>query len=110
MGDSRLPHLPDKAPSTATPTVADKNKVCALKGGIYGFAASARDLGLSPQDTFARAKAMNHEPTISDDYLKKAINQVYFDSGFANAGGPPLQVQVASACAAGQPIGFAPLK
>jgi hypothetical protein len=90
----------------------ERIRVCTFKGAFYAAAATSRDQGQSPQDTFAYIKSLRQRigVNISDQYIKTAINQVYFDPGFLRAGGTPLQYQVMQACAANKPLGFQPLK
>lgn len=75
----------------------DRQLKCYREGSIFQQAASQRDINLSPQQTFSILK--NEKlPGIDEAFIKKAINLVYFNQGFANAGGQALMMQVAQQC------------
>lgn len=73
---------------------ADAN-YCSLLGSVYQTAAMARDLGRPPE--FALQMTSPYQ-RIAEKDRKAAINQVYFDSAFTNAGGRALEMQVVQAC------------
>lgn len=109
-GVTSAPQNQPAVPKTDTAIESDKVRVCAIKGGIYRSAAFSRDQGQSPQDAFRYAEALTRAaPSIPEQFVKNAVNQVYFDPGFAYAGGEALQMQVALMCT-GQRPAFQPLK
>jgi hypothetical protein len=78
------------------------------QGVTYQQAASYRDEGVSPQSAFASLKSLKDQG-VNEGFLKGAINRVYFDPGFVNAGGEALRDQMANICL--HPQGrFKPLK
>ncbi|SAK53328.1 hypothetical protein AWB78_01315 [Caballeronia calidae] len=79
------------------PSERDVMNICMLEGAIYRQAASSRDSGNSPQMA-RQGLAWTKSEGFSDRFVKTAINNVYFDPGFANAGGEALANQVAEHC------------
>ena len=76
-----------------------KEDVCTYKGLSYKLAAEERDATFAPQQTYqVLSKMYLHPPEITEKTLKNLINQVYFDSGFVNAGGEALLIQVRNLC------------
>lgn len=71
--------------------------LCLMEGSAYRQAASYRDDGMSPQNALSYMKAYG-QYGIQDDFLKRAINSVYFDGRFAGAGGKALSDQMADMC------------
>jgi hypothetical protein len=74
-----------------------KTNLCLREGAIYQSAASMRDSGMPPQQTLRTLSSMEQQG-IDETFVKHAINQVYFDPGLTNAGGPALGHQVANLC------------
>lgn len=56
-----------------------------------------RDRGMSPEDAL-RFSGSFLGPHIDADYIKFAINTVYFDPRFVNARGEALSNQMTTAC------------
>ncbi|WP_124534168.1 hypothetical protein [Burkholderia cepacia] len=75
----------------------EKQRICFMKGAIYRQAASMRDDAMSPQITFSALKSFEQNG-IKEQFLKNAINQVYFDRRFINAGGQALANQISGIC------------
>ncbi|KWF29891.1 hypothetical protein [Burkholderia pseudomultivorans] len=63
----------------AAPVPDDVAAKCTDSASVFSFAATFRDTGISPQDTFARMKAPAFRRSVPDDALKEIINLVYFD-------------------------------
>jgi hypothetical protein len=83
-----------------SPAVQEQQRetnLCLREGAIYQSAASLRDGGVPPQQALHTLSSMEQQG-ISEAFVKHAINQVYFDPGFANAGGQALGHQVANLC------------
>lgn len=81
---------------------------CSLKSDLYVSAASLRDHGMAPQS--AREVLSSYKGKyISADTIKTAINTVYFDGGFQNAGGTLLKRQVLDVCLNGPGQRYKPL-
>ncbi|WP_430229737.1 hypothetical protein [Paraburkholderia tropica] len=83
--------------STAVQEQQRKTNLCLREGAIYQSAASMRDSGMPPQQTLRTLSPMEQHG-ISEEFVKHAINQVYFDPELTNAGGPALGHQVANLC------------
>lgn len=102
------------AASTACAGAVYENKTqyCAAKGSIFQNSADIRNMGRSPKDALDVARGFESTGTyaITSDYIKRAINLVFFDSGFTNAGGMPLQQQVMNDCMRDGKPKFEPLK
>ena len=89
-------------------TTPDEMTTCALKSDLYMSAASLRDQGMSPQS--AREVLSSYKGKyISADTIKTAINTVYFDGGFQNAGGILLKRQILDVCLNGPGQRYKPL-
>jgi hypothetical protein len=73
---------------------ADAN-YCSLLGTVYQNAAYMRDAGNPPEMALQMTAAYK---VVDVATRKKAINLVYFDQRFVNAGGAALQMQVMQAC------------
>lgn len=73
---------------------ADAN-YCSLLGSVYETAAHARDNGNPPEMALQMTGPYQR---IEESKRKAAINQVYFQPAFVNAGGAPLRMQVMQAC------------
>lgn len=88
-----------------------KNIVCQLRGEVFSSAAQIRDQGGDPKTAYGVAgqyiKPVND---IDSAYVKKAVNLVFFDPAFANAGGPRLAQQIADLCLNDGKPKFQPLK
>ena len=100
--------------ATTSKHPAQKNKLldCAIRGEIFSRAAMLRDEGVTPQETlhFTEGYAKSKELQISIAYIKNAINLVYFDPRFTNAGGPNLANQIREDCMRNGKPEFEPLK
>lgn len=89
---------------------------CRAKGDIFRSAAELRDQGNSPEGAFPTVaggwinKQIAPIPGITKDFVKNAINAVYFDPAFANAGGPRLAAQIENLCLSGGKPRFKPLR
>jgi hypothetical protein len=68
---------------------------CSLLGTVYQNAANMRDQGNSPDMALQMTAAYREVDEVT---RKKAINLVYFDPRFTQAGGYALQSQVMQAC------------
>lgn len=90
------------AASVASAGAVYENKIqyCTAKGSIFQNSADIRNMGRSPKDALdvARGFESTGNYAISQEYIKRAINLVFFDPGFTNAGGMALQQQVMNDC------------
>lgn len=79
---------------------ARKDAICGMKGLVFSAAADARDDGASPKSAFGRANQWSrfNSPGVDAAFTKKAVNLVYFDPAFANAGGQRLEFQIKELC------------
>lgn len=78
-----------------------KFKHCVFVAAAYQYVGSTRDHGMSPEqslDSTIAAFGPGTSGNLPDNQLKEIINQMYFDPGFAGAGGEPLRVQVLDVC------------
>ena len=100
--------------NAATPGGLYENKTqyCSAKGYVFSNAAESRGLGMSPQSAFDSSLGLESSGKyqISRDYIKRAVNLVYFDPGFTNAGGFPLQQQIMDDCMRDGKAKFQPLQ
>ena len=71
---------------------------CVQLGGIYRSVAHMRDRGLTPQEILQFSQGAADSIKLNQKEIKKIINLVYFDAGFARAGGMALQVQIYNVC------------
>lgn len=96
---------------TFTPQ-GQKIRGCSDRGGVFYQALAMRDLGRSPQEAFEQIKSMEIKGKypITIDYIKNAINLVYFDQGFINAGPDAVSMQVRDLCMRDGKPKFQPLK
>jgi hypothetical protein len=78
----------------ANANAADAN-YCSQVGSVYQNAAQMRDLGNPPEMALDMTRSYQR---VSEKEKKAAINRVYFDPAFTNAGGTALQMQVMRAC------------
>lgn len=90
----------------------DKFTGCIFSGGIFQHAAVFRDHGLSPEEALRTMKpgASEGKFGISIEFIKKAINLVYFDPGFTYASGDALAAQIRTLCMRDWKPQFQPLK
>lgn len=84
----------------ATPALAADRITCMMEGQVFKTAASYRDQGMSPTQALAAVSGYERiqSGSVTPEFVKKAINLVYFDGGFAAAGGDALSQQMAEAC------------
>lgn len=68
---------------------------CVQKATVYRLAAQYRDEGMSPQQTLEFMHGLNYA---SERFYKTAINNVYFDRRFADAGGEGLYDAIEAVC------------
>jgi hypothetical protein len=85
------------AMASAQPISAEKQNDCARKAEVFEIAAANRDGNISPQDTFSSFKRANYVG-VTDDFLKRAINLVFFDPSFHNSRGQSLMLQMLQVC------------
>jgi hypothetical protein len=75
---------------------------CSQKADIFTSAAQARDTGEPPQDFYnfkvQSFNAMHDKDGLTIEFIKKAVNLVYFDPQFSQAGGQALYNQALEAC------------
>ncbi len=89
---------------------------CRAKGNIFRMATDIRDQGSPPEAAYNIAaggwltKEVGNLAGINKEFIKKAINKVYFDPDFINAGGPLFERQVYDNCMNGGKPKFQPLK
>lgn len=91
----------------------DQYLACRIKGEIFESAASSRDSGRPPELALNMvAGYLNGPPLpgVTKEFMKKAVNSVYFDSAFENAGGPRLSGQITELCLTGGKPRYQPLK
>jgi hypothetical protein len=95
---------------------AEKQISCSAIGTTYLMAAGDRDAGRSPEQAYQIiAGGFLHAGAtpvagINKESIKKAINAVYFDPAFTNAGGQRLADQVMNDCMRDGKPQFQPLK
>jgi hypothetical protein len=85
---------------TAEAAKPDDGVACNIKGEIYQSAASSRDQGMPPETAYGIASGYlkSGYTSINKQFLKDAINQVYFDQRFANARGAIFRRQMTDFC------------
>lgn len=89
---------------------------CRVKGEVFKNAAELRDQGGSPEWAYPIVaggwlnKQVAPIPGIDKEFVKQAINMVYFDPAFINAGGQRLASQVEGYCLRDGKPQFKPLK
>ena len=71
--------------------------ICLLKSSAYETAAAMRNAGMPPQNTFNGLLGFAKDG-VTTEWLKGAINEVYFDARFVNAGGEALGRQMYDLC------------
>lgn len=90
----------------------EKQSTCRMKGEIFQMAAYSRDHGMSPETALGMASSYlnSGRPELNKEFIKNAINLVYFDEEFINAGGIALKNQVAEYCINDGKPKYQPLK
>jgi hypothetical protein len=93
----------------------DRAMVCRQKGIVFMMAAENRNVGRSPQEAYqiiggGYFHKGAQDAGLTKDFVKQAINTVYFDPGFINAGGMPLAQQMEGYCLRDGKPQFEPLK
>lgn len=91
----------------------DQSLACRIKGEIFESAASSRDSGRPPELALNMVSAYLSGPPlpgVTKEFMKNAINSVYFHPDFANAGGPRLSGQITELCMTGGKPRYQPLK
>lgn len=86
-----------------------RQQICRQQAEIYMSAAWYRDQGIPPQ-TAADGQAAYIKSGVAREFIKQAVNQVYFDDRFANAGGSQFKEQMFTICVTGKSSRFEPLK
>jgi hypothetical protein len=93
----------------------DQQMLCRIKGIVFMMAAENRNVGRSPEEAYQIIGGGYFHKGAPDtgltkDFVKQAINLVYFDPGFTNAGGMPLAQQIEGYCLRDGKPQFEPLK
>jgi hypothetical protein len=79
--------------------VAKKQQECSQKAWLAETAVMVRDSGLSPQEALKFAKSNHPNPLVLDEgYMKRAINDIYFDSRLQGIPGGILSQQIVQMC------------
>jgi len=91
------------APAVAFSGQAEAKRAhyCQLLENAFVTAASTRDNGMSPKQSYnvlMGSVGSAKDDAIPSAKIKKVINLVYFDPRFTYAGGPPLGEQVFNSC------------
>lgn len=104
-----IPAVAQSAPSDAR---SDPGFVCFQKGEAYRLAAVYRDSSKSPEEAFAGMQGLAKAAGLEQRFIKKAINNVYFDGRFAAARGTIFRQQMNELCLqdAGLKPRYEPLK
>lgn len=85
-----------------------REQTCYMQGEIYASAALSRDRGMPPETAYGIVSGYQ-KGGIPPQFLKAAINSVYFDPAYANARGALFQRQMSDLCLYG-PQRYKPLK
>ncbi|MBC3870303.1 hypothetical protein [Undibacterium oligocarboniphilum] len=75
----------------------DNQQICIYKSAVISIAIAERNSGMSPQEALPPLKRFAKDG-LSLDWIKKAINLVYFNSAFTNANGEVAGNQVYNQC------------
>lgn len=90
--------------------IAKKQQECSQKAWLAETAAMMRDSGLSPQDALKFAKSNHPNPLVlSENYMKNAINGIYFDDRLQGIPAGVLSQQIVQMCLNPSPS-FQPLQ
>ena len=74
-----------------------KSLTCNIMGTMYDVIAQVKHGGMPPEEAFRIAKSVA-KSTLTEQQVKEAVNMVYFDPGFAYAGGQALVNQIYASC------------
>jgi hypothetical protein len=80
---------------------SERTRKCILDSNVYLNAATFRDSGRGPEEALNSLKIGN--PVSRMPFIKAVINQVYFDSEFANLHGEYLRQSMVNTCINGAP-------
>lgn len=69
---------------------------CAMKGLTFQMAATWRDSRFSPQQAFDYIRNANYG--VDDEFIKRAVNLVYFDDKFSGVPGEAMNQAITQAC------------
>lgn len=85
---------------------------CKMEGEIFENIARTRDRGAPPDVAYKNTSGYLRSgyQGIDDEFLKNAINTVYFDPEFADAGGPLFRRRMTDRCLDNAKQKFQPLK
>lgn len=98
--------LPAVSQSASPDARSDPGFVCFQKGEAYRLAAVYRDMSKSPEEALAGMQGLAKAAGLEQRFIKKAINNVYFDGRFAAARGGAFRQQMNDLCL--QEVGLKP--
>lgn len=100
------------AQSTSRDARSDPGFICFQKGEAYRLAAVYRDSSKSPEEALEGMQGLANAAGLQQSFIKKAINNVYFDGRFAAARGGIFRQQMTDLCLqeAGLKPRYQPLK
>lgn len=85
---------------------------CKMEGEIFENIARARDRGMAPDTAYKNTSGYLRSgyQGIDEEFLKNAINTVYFDPEFTDAGGPLFRRRMTDRCINNAKRKFQPLQ
>lgn len=85
---------------------------CNTKSMIFFTAAQGRDGRYSPEQAFKQSIYFMDPaaPSVTKEWVKNAVNLVYFDAGFSNIGASNLKMQIYQLCMNDWKPQYQPLK
>lgn len=90
----------------------DDSVTCKMEGEIFENIARARDRGVAPDAAYKNTSGYLRSgyQGINEEFLKNAINTVYFDPEFADTAGPLFRRRMTKRCISNAKQKFQPLK
>jgi hypothetical protein len=88
------------------------NVTCKIEGEIFETIATARNRGVAPDVAYKNVSGYLRSgyQGIDEAFLKNAVNTVYFDPEFTDAGGPLFRRRMAERCLNNAKRKFQPLQ
>lgn len=85
---------------------------CKIEGEIFENIARARDRGVAPDTAYKNVSGYLRSgyEGINEEFLKNAVNTIYFDPEFADAGGPLFRRRMTDRCINNAKQKFQPLE